>query len=161
MRALLPLLLAGALLAEDSDRPFLGINLRELNAEEAAKLKLDVTEGLAVVSTQIGSPARVAGVLPYDIVVALDGVAMKTKDAFRAAMAPHKIGDEVALSLLRKGEKVELKAKLVSRNAWKDEWVLDGHLMPELVVDSWIGDGPKSAKDLQGSVVLLEFWFWK
>lgn len=161
MRALLPLLLAGALLAEEADRPFLGINLRELNAEEAAKLKIEVTEGLAVVSTQIGSPARVAGVLPYDILLALDAAPVKTRDAFRAAMAPHKIGDEVALSLLRKGEKVELKAKLVSRNAWKDEWVLDDHPMPELAVDAWIGDGVKSVKELEGSVVFLEFWFWK
>lgn len=160
MRVLLPLLLAGAVLAEEPDRPFLGVNLRELNAEEAAKLKLDVHEGLAVVSTNIGSPARVAGVLPYDVLVALDGAPMRTRDDFRAALAPRGIGDEVSLAILRKGEKLELKAKLVSRNAWKSEWVLDDHPMPELVVDGWVGDGPASVKELLGSVVLLEFWFW-
>ncbi len=158
MRVLLPLLLAGAVLAQDADRPFLGINLRELNAEQAAKLGVEATEGLVVISTTMGSPARLAGVMPLDLLLALNGQDLKDLAAFRAGMTPLRIGDKAVLTVSRKGEVLDLTATLASKKAYDDEWLLVNHPMPEFVVDEWIGAGPASEKDLRGSVVVLDFW---
>ena len=158
MRVLLPLILAGAVLAQDTDKPFLGMKLRPLNAEEAKKLGVQETEGLIVVYIAIGSPARAAGVMPLDILLSINGKEMKTEADFKTAAAAFAVGENLALRMSRKSEVVELSATLVSRRAWEDEWLLPGHPMPEFVVDEWIGEGPASEKDLRGSVVILDFW---
>lgn len=158
MRMFLPLLLAGALLAQDADKPLLGINLRELNAEQAAKLGVEATEGLVVISTRMGSPARLAGVMPLDLLLAVNGQEVKDMAAFKAAIAPLAIGDPVVLKVSRKGEVLDLATAMVSKKAYEDEWILLGHPMPEFVIDEWIGAGPASEKDLRGFVVVLDFW---
>lgn len=160
MRMLLPLLLAGAAIAQDPDKPFLGINLRELDPEQARKLGVDATEGLVVISTRIGSPARVAGVMPLDLLHAVNGQQVKDIASFRAAIAPLQIGDKVVLRVSRKGrtDPLELTATMTSKQAYEKEWVLLHQPMPEFVIDEWIGEGPASEKDLRGSVVVLDFW---
>ena len=158
MRILLPLLLAGAVLAQDADKPFLGLSLRELTPEKAKELGVEATEGLVVISTAMGSPARLAGVMPLDLLLAVNGQEVKDKASYLAAMEPLKTGDKAVLKVSRKGEVADLTATLVSKKAWEEEWLLVNHPMPEFVVDEWIGAGPASEKDLRGSVVVLDFW---
>ena len=143
----------------DEEKPFLGISLRALNPEVAAELEVTATEGLIVVSTQVGSPARVAGVLPLDLLLEVNGQATARQEAFQAAMAPLHVGDEVKLVVSRKEERVELTARLVSRKDWEAEWVLEGKPLPELDVPAWNRPGPASVEELRGSVVLLVFWY--
>lgn len=143
----------------EEERPFLGISLRALNPEVAAELEVAATEGLIVVSTHVGSPARVAGVLPLDLLLEVNSQAAATPEAFKAAMAPLHVGDEVRLVVSRKEERVELAARLVSRTDWEAEWVLEGKPLPELAVPMWNRPGPASVEELRGSVVLLVFWY--
>lgn len=158
MRVLFPLLLAGAVLAQDADKPYLGISLRELTPEKAKELGVEATEGLVVISTGMGSPARVAGVMPLDLLLSINGQETRDKASYQAAMAPLAIGATAVLKLSRKGEVLERTAVLVSKKAYDEEWLLVNHPMPEFVVDEWIGAGPASEKDLRGAVVVLDFW---
>ncbi|GEM_PF-2636282 len=152
-------LLAAGLGGAEDERPFLGINLRTLSPEVAAELEVTATEGLIVVSTHVGSPARVAGVLPLDLLLEVNGQATPTQPDFQAAMAPLHVGDDVKLVVSRKEERVELAARLVSREDWAAEWVLDGKPLPELTVPAWNLPGPASVEELRGSVSLLIFWY--
>ncbi|MEK7867517.1 MAG: PDZ domain-containing protein [Planctomycetota bacterium] len=157
--ALTCLFSACGLASAEGERSFLGINLRALSPEVAAELEVTATEGLIVVSTHVGSPARVAGVLPLDLLLEVNGQATPTQEAFQAAMAPLHVGDEVKLAVSRKAERVELTARLVSRKDWEAEWVLEGKPLPELAVSAWNRPGPGSVEELRGSVTLLVFWY--
>jgi predicted metalloprotease with PDZ domain len=152
------LALCAGVCAEDA-QPFLGIRLRELSPEVAAEIEVTATEGLIVVGTHVGGPARLAGVLPFDLLLEVNGQPTATQEQFRAAMAPLEVGNEVPLRLTRKGEIVDLKPRLVSRTDWAAEWLLDGKPLPELAISAWNTKGPASVEELRGSVSVLIFWY--
>jgi S1-C subfamily serine protease len=106
-----------AQLLEDGqvDRAYLGVTLQEVNAEVAGVLRLPADEGVLVGSVQPGSPAADAGLkggttqvvvagesyqIGGDMIVAVDGKDVSTVDALRDAIAAHKPGDTVELTVV-------------------------------------------------------------
>ena len=68
--------------------------------------------GVKVVTVESGSAAAKAGLKAGDVVTAIDGNATVSSEALRAAIAQHKPGDSITLSIRRNGATKTLKATL-------------------------------------------------
>jgi S1-C subfamily serine protease len=95
----------------------LGISGSTLTPEQAQKF--GVEHGVAVVSVERGSSADKAGLRSSaggngDVIVTIDGQAMKTFDDVANYIDGKSVGDEVKLTVRRDGKDLELTAKLAS-----------------------------------------------
>lgn len=85
------------------DRPMLGVNGRE------------DPRGFRVTSVGAGSPAEQAGLRAGDIIASINGQIIDDQLSLVGAIARHKVGDEIAIEILRAGaQRLTLKAKLAS-----------------------------------------------
>jgi serine protease Do len=85
-------------------RGWMGVRIQPVTADIADSLGLKRAEGALVDEPQSGSPAAKAGILPGDVITAVDGKDVKdSRDLARriGAMAP---GNSVKLAILRNGE---------------------------------------------------------
>jgi S1-C subfamily serine protease len=99
-------------------RPDLGIEL----AEDQVMRKLDL-EGVLILYVKPGGPAAKAGLRPTrrdgfgeiqlgDIIVAIDGKPIKTKDDLYSTLEAHQIGDSVTVTVLRDDERKDVQVTL-------------------------------------------------
>ena len=97
-------------------RAVLGIQIREITAEEAKAAQLPAIAGVTVgeFPTDGGapSPAQTAGVVPGDIIVAIDGTPIDRRGTLQRIVRMKKPGDIVSVDIVRFGEKKSFKIKL-------------------------------------------------
>ena len=104
-------------------RPVLGIGV-DSGLNEMLQRRTGV-RGVAIASVDRGSPAadaglraaqvdRRGGVVPGDMIVAVDGRAVDEPADLIARLDERKVGDTVTLKVLRDGRDVEVKARLVA-----------------------------------------------
>ena len=98
-------------------RPFLGVQYVMLTAASAKELNLPVTKG-AYVSTDSGSivsgsPAEKAGLKAGDVITRVGSIDLTDSISLASAVGRSKAGDTVALTVLRSGKELKLKATLV------------------------------------------------
>jgi S1-C subfamily serine protease len=102
-------------------RPVLGIQV-DPSLNEILQKRLGV-KGVAVAGVEPGSaaaqaglrPARIdpdGGIVPGDIILAVDGTEVDTVAALMGQLDRKKVGGEVALTLLRDGKRAEVRATL-------------------------------------------------
>ena len=91
-------------------RVWLGIQGEDVGDDLRAQL--DLPGGVLVADVAAGSPAEKAGVKKSDIVVKLDGQALKDADGLAQFLGSAKAGQEVAVTVLRKGKEQTVKATL-------------------------------------------------
>ncbi len=96
-------------------KPYLGVTPEELSEELRAQLDLEEGAGLLVTEAAPGSPAEKAGLRKNDILLKIDGKPVKGEPALAAFMQSAKIGQELTLTILRKGKEQTLKATLAER----------------------------------------------
>jgi S1-C subfamily serine protease len=100
-------------------RPALGVAL----ANEQLARKLGVRSGLLVLDVTPGGPAEQAGLRPTrrnedgdirlgDVIQAVDGQTITTRDELIHALMKKKVGDTVKLTVSRQGEKVDVDVTL-------------------------------------------------
>ncbi len=97
-------------------RAVLGIAIRPASPEDAAYVGLDTVRGVVVESytARMDSPAKRAGILPGDVIVALDGKTVEYPAQLQQAVRFKKPGDEVEVSVQRKGgERKSFRVRLV------------------------------------------------
>jgi S1-C subfamily serine protease len=102
---------AGRLLAEGHiPRGYLGIGLQPVPISEASRTKLSLgnRSGLMAIQVEPESPAEQAGMLPGDILVALDDQAVEQLDDLMAFLDPESVGKSVRARLIRAGTLTEL-----------------------------------------------------
>jgi S1-C subfamily serine protease len=105
-----------ALLADGHvPRGWLGVGLQPVAVPESFRAAAGGDSGMMVVSLADGAPAILAGVLPGDIVLDLDGTPVRRARALAAALGPERIGQPVALRLLRAGELRTLSVLITAR----------------------------------------------
>jgi serine protease Do len=88
----------------------LGLTYQELTDQLARYFKVE--GGLLVSSVNEGSPAAAAGVQAGDVIVRVNGKAVRSSDDLRDGLDALEPGAEVTLGLQREGRALELKAKL-------------------------------------------------
>ncbi|HEX4902280.1 MAG TPA: PDZ domain-containing protein, partial [Acidimicrobiales bacterium] len=100
------------------DQAFLGVNTTDVSLEAPAtrnRYGIEVDEGAFVQSVVPGSAAADAGLQPGDVVVAVDGRETKTSAEVGEIVRGLAPGDEVAIDVLRGGERVQVRATLGRR----------------------------------------------
>jgi S1-C subfamily serine protease len=107
-----------ALLAEGHvARGWLGVGLQPVAVPESLRGAAGCDSGMMVVSLADGAPAVLAGVLPGDIVLEVDGTPVRRARALAAVLGPERIGQPVAVRLLRAGELRTLSLVITARPA--------------------------------------------
>ena len=91
-------------------RGYFGIGLQPAAISEASRAKLNLTNqsGLMAIEIQPEGPAEKAGVLPGDILVALDDQPIEQLDHLLAFLDPESVGKSVRAKLIRAGAVTEL-----------------------------------------------------
>ncbi len=111
-RVLPPLLADGQI-----SRGWLGVGLQPVSIPAAWQATARIETGLMVVSLTTPGPAERAGVLPGDILLAVDGTAAPHMRAMARALGSHSAGTDVTLRLLRSGASMELPVTVSMRPA--------------------------------------------
>jgi serine protease DegQ len=94
---------------------YLGLVPRSLTPEVVRVLHVPVQAGVVVLSVDPRGPAAKAGVRPGDVIVELDGTAVKTAEDVLVLVAKNKPGDTVRLTLQRGPSRVQVSVVLTNR----------------------------------------------
>ena len=100
-------------------RGVLGVMIRSVNGNLAKQKNLDINEGAYVDSLLENSAAREAGVKTGDVITKVNNAEIKSSPDLQAAIATHRPGDQVELTLYRDGKEMEVKVTLVNRSGDK------------------------------------------
>jgi len=98
-------------------RGYMGVGLRDVDADLERSLKLTVDHGALVQDITSGSPADRAGVRPYDVITSLDDLAIANDDDLIREIASRAPGSAARLRLLRDGHDQTVVVKLSERPA--------------------------------------------
>jgi serine protease Do len=96
-------------------RGFIGVQLQPLTDAMARALRLETAEGALIAQIEPGEPAEAAGLQPGDVVLELDGQPIADPRALSFAVAERDPGDEAALTIQRRGERMEIQLTLGAR----------------------------------------------
>lgn len=90
----------------------IGVSTRPMNARIAEALNLQIEQGLLVDRVSGNSPAEKAGIQPYDVIVSIGNEEVSDRGDAIAALAEYRVGDEVPVTVIRRGEKLNLALEL-------------------------------------------------
>ncbi len=96
-------------------RGYLGIAVQPARLPEAAAQAHGAATGLIVVAVEPGGPAEQAGLLLGDVLLALDGQPAADPGALQSILDEDRVGQEIALSVLRGGAVREVRATVGAR----------------------------------------------
>lgn len=102
---------------ETIPRPYIGVSISDVPEEYVDDLKLENAEGAFVGEVIFGSPAHQAGLQLYDVVVAIDGQAIKSSNDLQQTVRAKKPGDKLAIDVMRNGQKVQVIVTVGDQNA--------------------------------------------
>ena len=86
-------------------KPYIGVSVYDVSAE--AQL-YGIPVGAAVQSVTEGSPAQQAGLLPNDVITAVNGEAITGSSDLVSVVGDHQAGDELTLKVYRQGQYLDL-----------------------------------------------------
>jgi len=91
---------------------YTGISFVAVTAQIAEALELTDTHGVLIADVDSGSPAEEAGLLPYDLIVALEDEPILDQDNYVARIFDFRPGDIVTYHVLRNNRKVQLSLQI-------------------------------------------------
>jgi len=90
-----------AVARQDTDRPRLGMSVRDLTPALAARLDLPRgTQGVLITDVETGEPAEEANLRQGDVIVSVNGEAVESVDEFEGAVTGFETGDRIRLRVL-------------------------------------------------------------
>jgi serine protease Do len=101
-------------------RGFIGVALRDVDADLQRSLRLTTTHGALVQDVNVGSPGDRAGLRVYDVIIAVDGAAVGSNDELIRTVAARVPGTTVRLNVLRDGKPLLATVKLAERPGHDD-----------------------------------------
>ena len=99
---------------EVKGRPAIGITVGAI--PDNAKEKYALPEGLYVTDVSDGSDAKEKGIKPGDIIMAVDGVEVRTTEEISRIKDALQVGDTMTMTVWRDGETMEITIALVDTN---------------------------------------------
>jgi serine protease DegQ len=113
LRRLVPAILAHG----GVPKAWLGLGAWPAQLNPSVADKVGQKHALAIVSLAPGGPSEQAGVLVGDVLLTVDGTAMRSTNELLAWLADDRVGKTAKLKLLRAGQVVELDVALAARPA--------------------------------------------
>jgi Do/DeqQ family serine protease len=95
-------------------RALLGIRMLDITSEVQQYYHLNTLEGVYIAEVVSGSAAEKGGVLAGDVVVAVNGTTINSSSELQEKIARKNPGDEVTLTVLRDGKRLDLRVTLAS-----------------------------------------------
>jgi len=99
----------------DYQKGVLGVEISDLDSDYAQELRLTITEGVVIEKVTDGSAAQYAGVLPLDVITAVNGKNVSSAPEMIEILSLAKSGDTVALTITRNARTFEIAVKLKNR----------------------------------------------
>jgi serine protease Do len=96
-------------------RGYIGVALRDVDADLVRSLNLPVNEGALIQDITGGSPAERAGLRPYDVIVSFDGQTIANDDQLIREISSRAPGTAVSLHVVRDGRQQSIGVKLAER----------------------------------------------
>ena len=96
----------------------LGIGIRDVDAADVKREKLDAQTGAAVDEVAAGSAAEKAGIKAGDVVVSFDGERVRSARHLARLVDETPDGREVEATVVRNGERMSLKVTPASERSW-------------------------------------------
>ena len=96
---------------------YTGLYITTVTPRIARILDLERTTGVLVRDLDPGSPAAEAGLQPYDVIVAIDGETIETRDDYVGRIYDFRPGDVVRVRVLRDGQPVERPLRIGRQQA--------------------------------------------
>ena len=93
-------------------RAYLGVSGQQVKLDRRLRLRyaLDRSSGVLVTEVLAETAAEQAGMRAGDVIVAVAGKPIATPDDLQQALAGHEIGEQLAVTVLRDGQQLELRA---------------------------------------------------
>ncbi len=91
---------------------YTGLHGVNVNERIARALELETPHGVLIEAVQPRSPADEAGILQYDVIVALQGVAVSDHDDYIARLHDFRPGDTLTHSVVRAGTRIKLNLQV-------------------------------------------------
>ena len=98
-------------------RGFLGVVAQDLNPDLAEAFGLQGQHGAIIAEVMAGSPASEAGLMPGDIVISIDGKAIKNAGDVRNRIGLLPVGEKMKFDVLRNGKKKTLTVVVAEARA--------------------------------------------
>jgi serine protease Do len=76
----------------------------------------DTPEGVLVVAVSQGGPADKADLEPNDVILSIEGTAIKTTDELKDMINDHNVGDELNITIWRSGQEYKVRIKIGDLN---------------------------------------------
>ena len=92
----------------------LGVDVDDLTPDIAEALHIDAPGGAVVSKVEQGSPARRAGLLPGDVIIAIDGVPVQGRADLRNRVGLTAVGQTIQLTILRRGSQQTVSIQVES-----------------------------------------------
>jgi serine protease Do len=96
--------------------PYIGVSVQNIPQSYVKDLQLTNTEGAIVQSVPMGGPAFKAGIKTYDVILGVNGTAIKTSDELITKIKTFKVGDKVTLNIFRDGKKMDVSVTIGDKN---------------------------------------------
>ncbi len=102
-------------------QPYLGVHYVSLTNDLASQFNLKVDRGAYVISNDSspsvvpGSPAASAGIQDKDVITKINNITIDDKTSLTAAISRFKVGDKIALTVVRGGKTLTVHATLVNQ----------------------------------------------
>ena len=93
-------------------RAWLGVAIFELDAEYAEEQSLDLSQGVVIESVADGGSAQFAGLLPKDVIIAVDDRSIKSVPELQEIVGRSKVGDTITVTVLRNGKEEAIPVRL-------------------------------------------------
>jgi serine protease Do len=96
-------------------RPYLGITVVTVTSAIARNYDLAVDEGAMIYQMSPNTPASDAGLLPGDVIIALDGEKITNADGLILAIRAHSVGDRITVTYVRGNSQSSTDVTLIQR----------------------------------------------
>ncbi|MBR9919809.1 MAG: PDZ domain-containing protein [Bacteroidetes bacterium] len=93
-------------------RAYLGVGIAQLDNDYAMELGVNFNQGVVIVNLEDGGSAQYAGLLPQDIIVAVDGRQIATVPQLQEVIGRARVGDEIVITVNRDGEERDIPVYL-------------------------------------------------
>lgn len=93
-------------------RAYLGVSIAEMDSEDAEELGIDLSQGVIILDLVDGGSAQYAGLLPKDIITRINGKEIKGVPELQETVGRAKVGDQIMVTVMRRGQEVEVPVRL-------------------------------------------------